>query len=338
VKASGEGSRSGGVTSRKQTLAHSPRSIRGLSGSSALLAILFLSTIASAEEPVCEDPRVRIEGRPDERWLEAIARACAGLEAMPDSDPTSRVRLVPAGRDLIVEVALEDGRSALRRVRDPASLMTTLDALLTLPPSPRLAEPAAPPAAPPPPANEHLDVERPQLPAAASPRIGFEVGAAVGGRIAGAQNYLSVAPGGFAAIRVDDWFLGIHARWDIIQRKSDVHVRDFEMDTVGAGVSIARRFRSDVAVIDVGIAPRLLVETQSFLTESGIEDADAQTDLRVGAFTRVSLGHAQLRPFVGLDAELSPARLRRDIRVGPELPVLPSWSAGFDVGVAWGQP
>jgi hypothetical protein len=308
-------------------------------GRATLLGLLFASTIANAEEVtvVCEDPRVRIEGPPQKRWMESIARACGVLEASPDSDATARVRLVPAGHDLIVEVALEDGRSAFRRVRDPALLAETLDALLTLPPPRR--EPVAPrlSGTHPSRANEQLGIDRSQPPPAMASRIEFEGGVAVGGRVAG-RGYLSVAPGGFARIRVDDWLLEISARWDVLQHKSDAHLNDFEMDTVGAGVSVARRFRSGAAIVDVGIGPRLLVETQSFRPPPGLEDADAKTDVRVGTFTCLSFGAAPLRPFVEIDAELSPGRLRRDIRVGPELPILPSWSAGLGVGVLWGRP
>jgi hypothetical protein len=128
----------------------------------------------------------------------------------------------------------------------------------------------------------------------------------------------------------------VSARWDIVEVKSGLHLSEFEMDTVGVGVSVARRLSTNFATFDIGISPRLLVETQSIHPQFNREDADAQTDVRLGAFTHAALGHRTLRPFVELDAELSPARIRRDIRIEPELPVLPSWSAGLGVGVLWG--
>jgi hypothetical protein len=287
---------------------------------------------------MCEDPRIQIEGQPSERWRDAITRSCAALSEMRDSDPTSRVRLVPAGDDLIVEVALEDGRSALRRVRDPGQLKSTLDALLTLPPA-RHTEPAAPPPAiaQAPSANEPVGPNPQRPPPAAPSSSGFEAGMSLGGRMA-ARTYLSIAPSAYAEARLDQLLLGISVRWDIVQVKNDVDLTDFEMTTVGAGFTVARRFRLDFADVDLGVEPRLLVETQSFRTETGVEDADSKTDLRIAAFSRLAFGHTPLRPFVVLDAELSPGRITRDIRVGPELPVLPSWSAGLGIGLAWSQP
>lgn len=289
---------------------------------------------------MCDDPRVRVDGAPAERWLDAIRRACAELAEMPDSDPTSRVRLSPAGKDLDVEVVLEDGRTALRRVRDPVRLKATLDALLTLPPSSRRAEAAPPPPSPAAPASNRseddgVDRTKPMPP---EPRLGFEVGVGVGGRFAGAQAYLSVAPNAYGALHIDDWLIGIGARWDVLQIKDDVGLSDFEMDTVGADLSVARRWHLGGWSLDIGASTRLLVETQSFRTPAGYEDTDAQTDLRLGPFARAELGRSSLRPMVALDGEISPGRIRRDIRVGPELPVLPAWSVGLSAGVAWGTP
>jgi hypothetical protein len=311
-------------------------------GGRLAIAVVLLSARAHAEEvgPVCEDPRVRIEGHPAESWPDAIARACTELADMPDSDPTSRVRLLPSGRDLIVEVTLEDGRTAVRRVRDPAKLKTTLDALLTLPPASRRIEaPVAPPSVSSP-SSVPSDEERASEPAHASPapRLAFEAGIAVGGRVAGAQAYLSVAPSGYAELRIDEWLIGIGARWDVFQTKSDVGLRHFEMDTVGADLFAARRFRADGWSADLGLSSRLLVETQSFHPERGKEDTDAQSDMRLGPFLRVSVGRGSLRPIFVLDGEVSPSRVRRSIRVDEEFPVLPSWSLGLSAGVAWGRP
>lgn len=275
---------------------------------------------------------------------------------MPDGDANARVRIVPAGPDLIVEVVLKDGRSTLRRVQEPSHLRTTLEALLTVPPelpappTPAGSSPAAlagRSAEPPPPqplVNEVGD-ERSPAPTkpSPSPNFGVEIGGAVGGRLAG-REYYSLAPAGFAQLRARDWLFGMTVRWDVLQWKSDVPVSNFEMETLGAGLSVARRFRPSYGLLDVGLSPRLLAETQSFQGRPGAspaeqdEEADTQTDVRLGAFVRTALSNAPLRLFVELDAELSPGRLRRDIRIHPALPPLPSWSAGIGLGVTWGEP
>jgi hypothetical protein len=108
-----------------------------VSQAAALACGFFLSSNALAEESetVCEDSRVRIQGRPDDRWIEPIVRACEELQLLPDRDPTAHVRILASAHELIVEVALNDGRSTLRRVRSPEALQSTLEALLTVPPA-----------------------------------------------------------------------------------------------------------------------------------------------------------------------------------------------------------
>jgi hypothetical protein len=146
-----------------------------------------------------------------------------------------------------------------------------------------------------------------------------------------------VAASAFAQIRANEWLFGMSTQWDAFQFKSDARVDNFEMETVGIGISVARRIHPGFGSFDVGMSPRLVAETQSFLTKT-IETADTHTDVRIGGFARTAFGHAPWRLFVGLDAELSPARLRRDIRIAPALPPLPSWSTGLSIGVLWGQP
>jgi hypothetical protein len=150
-----------------------------------------------------------------------------------------------------------------------------------------------------------------------------------------------LAPAGFAQLRAKDWLFGMSVRWDVLQLKSDVAVSNFEMETLAAGLSVARRFRPRFGQMDLGVSPRLVAETQSFQGTSAAEmgeQADTQTDVRIGSFARAAFGGAPLRFFMELDAELSPGRLRRDIRIHPALPPLPSWSAGIGLGVMWGEP
>lgn len=290
---------------------------------------------ADESETVCEDPRVRIHGRVHERWLEAIVRACEDLAAMSDGDPSARVRIVAAGRELVVEVALQDGRSTLRRVREPTALKGTLEALLTVPA--RSATPAPTPTPTPAPAPRFAKEVREHTPAPPPPGQGFgvEIGGALGGRVAGGQLYASVAPAAFAQLRANDWLFGMVARWDVFQTRTRASPVPFEMETVAAGLSIARRFNVQIGTVDIGASPRLLSEEQSFEGLSG-EKTVSQTDVRLGTFTRAAIGGAAVTVFLELDAEVSPGRIRRDVRLDPVLPLLPSWSAGFAAGVVWG--
>lgn len=256
---------------------------------------------------------------------------------MGDSDPTARIRIVPAGQDLIIEIVLKDGRSTLRRVQEPAALKGTLEALLVVPPAPA---PADKPASPIP--SVTLRTEAPAEKTVNAPpsqdattTFGVELGGGIGGRVSG-QGYLSLAGDGVARIRVRDWLFGLGVRWDAFQWKSDVALDNFEMETVGASISVARRLPTGFGSVDVGVSPRLVAETQSYLNKN-TEIADTQTDVRLGGFTRAAFGHSPWRLYVEADGEFSPGRLRRDIRIDPALPPLPAWSAGLNLGAIWGQ-
>ncbi len=258
---------------------------------------------------------------------------------MSDSDPSARIRIVPAGDDLIIEIVLKDGRSTLRRVQEPAALNGTLEALLVVPPAPAATEKQASPspsAAPPIEAPRDGSVNPPSAPDATT-TFGVELGGGIGGRLSG-QGYLSVETDGVARIRVRDWLFGLGVRWDAFQWRSGGALDNFEMETVGASLSVARRFPTGFGSVDVGISPRLVAETQSYVTTGGDEIADTKTDVRIAGLTRAVFGHSSWRLYLEADAELSPGRLRRDIRIDPALPPLPSWSGGLSVGVFWGQP
>jgi hypothetical protein len=278
--------------------------------------------------------------------MEAIERACADLATAPGADASAQVRIVPVDRDLSVEVTLADGRSASRRLATAESLRPTLEALLlvpTLAPAPRAraTEESAPPrelvftrAEDP-----GLGKPAPAAPAAspAEPTFGVDIGGAVGGRVAG-DSYLSVAPAAFAELRVGPWLVGTFLRWDVYQDKSAPLVTTFEMETVAAGLLVGHRTPLGFGNVDVGVSPRLVVETQTYETKAGEHTATSGTDVRLGAFGRLGLGKGTLRGFLELDAEISPGRVRRITRLDPLLPALPAWSAGLSLGLMWASP
>lgn len=313
----------------------------------ALVCAVAVTSAARADEAsICDDPRITVEGRVDARWLAPLARACERSRSSTDSDPTARVRVLAAGTDLILEVELEDGRSALRRVRQVERLGPTLEALLLLPPKVAAAVPvgpapaeAAPPAAAPPSPSAATTTPLPPSPEPRPPplALGVEIGGGLGVRVAGREAYLSLAPALFAHLRIGSWLIGLGARWEVFQSRVSLPAPGFEMETLGMGLSLARRFRPSFGTFDVGVEPRLLSETQSYLAKGG-EIADSQTDVRMGVFARLAVGDASLRFFTDLDFELSPGRIRRDIRIDAALPPLPSWSAGLAAGVVWGEP
>src|SRR6266545_346693 len=88
---------------------------------------------ALAGPSVCSDARVEIAAPLSPPWNERVLRMCEELAEMRDVDPSARLRLVPAGQDLLVEAVLEDGRTAQRQVHLTESLMLTVEALVLIP-------------------------------------------------------------------------------------------------------------------------------------------------------------------------------------------------------------
>ena len=310
----------------------------------AAIALAALSRSAWAAQPrlECDESRVRILGRPDERWLEPIRRACDQLVATPDVDTTAQVRIIPEDANLMVLVTTSDGRSTVRRVTNSDELAPTLQALLELPPPPVVRRP---PVAPAPPAPSTIEgppaYAAPPTGAAVSgselPRgFGVELGGAVGGRVSGGRGFVSLAPSISAQLRAGAWIFGIAARWEVLTW-GDSDVDSFEMETVAAGVFAAHRFHVGFIDLDVGGSPRFVAETQGYTAATGERSATV-TDIGLAAIVRATFGRSAVRVFTEIDAELFPDRLRRDIRTDPALPPLPAWSAGLGAGVAVGTP
>jgi hypothetical protein len=249
--------------------------------------------------------------------------------------------MVPAGGDLILDVTLKDGRATLRRVSELGTLKSTLEALMTVLPADSPVPTSSPTPAPPVvslAATQPSPSPNPTAPRAQPTSFGVEVGAGLGGRVAGAP-YVSIAPNLLAQIRVGHWLLGMQARWEFFQTKLGSKPEGFEMQTVGAGLSVGRRVESTIGSFDFGISPGLLAETQTYSTAQRIEFSDTQTDVRLGLYAKLAFGHGGgFRPFLVFDADLSPVRIRREIRLANELPPLAAWSLGSSLGVVWGDP
>lgn len=284
---------------------------------------------------------MKIEGTANERWSEALAHVCADVAAIRDRDPDAITRVVAKGDDVSIEVTLSDGRTARRSVQAPYALRGALEALLVLPPPPPMPAPAPPVAAPSPPPSDAREktapsaIESPPVSPASSRRTA-ELSVGTAGRVAGA-GILSVAPTAEASLFVGDWMLGLSARWEVVQSATAPRAHDFERDSAGAGLVVARRIGARGFDLDLGLSPRLVVETQSHEIDEEDENLSA-TDVRLGAFTRVTLGRGPIRPFAMFDMEVSPARLRRNVRLASQLPALPAWSAGLSLGLSWTTP
>jgi hypothetical protein len=164
-----------------------------------------------------------------------------------------------------------------------------------------------------------------------------EVGAVFVGRISRAPTYLSGGLGVHAGLRASAWLLALALRWEPAQAVATHVPPGFEMDSVGAGFMISRRVvRAGPADIECGVSSFLVGEIQS-LKLAGREKTDSEADIRIGLLARLLLGRSAWRWVLALETDISPLRLRRDLRVDPALPKLPNWSLGMSLGGAWGE-
>lgn len=286
---------------------------------------------------VCADPRVHVEGELDARWLAPVIDVCEQLGSMTDVDPSARLRIVAAGKDVIVEATLQDGRTAMRRITRPDDLRLTIEALVTLPPEPPKTAPSKETTTAP--LATTTAAQPAPNPTTAASMASIEIGVSGVGRVSGAPTYLTTGPTAYAGLRVDEWLLGVTARWDAYGRKAGGDFSGLEIDGIGAGFLLVRRVaRGSVASFDVGASALLLEDSQTYVTPAGDEKSGTSPDARVGLLGRLHVGSEHWRWIVTLDGEVSPSRLRRDIRIDPELPVLPKWSVGLGLGLRWGEP
>jgi hypothetical protein len=232
---------------------------------------------------------------------------------------------------------------ALRRIRSPDDLSTIVEALTVVIPEshPQNQEERGPPAI----ADNPRPVEpsrnappAPMRTPAAGQEIRVELGIGAEGRMSGAPTYLSAGGTGYAGLRPGAWLFAIIARWQPSEVPAKGAVAGFEMESAGAGFLVARRFlRTHALGVDAGATVLMLVDTQSVETRTPDEVGSA-ADARFGLLVRALLGAGAWRFAPSIDADLAPARIRRSIRIDPDLPPLPKWSIGLGLGVSWTEP
>ncbi|HVW24929.1 MAG TPA: hypothetical protein VHC69_06135 [Polyangiaceae bacterium] len=309
---------------------------------------LGFAGVADAAEPapVCADERISLEGELDAKWRAPIENLCARFGTMSDVDPSARIRLVAAGSELALEVTLGDGRVAHRTLRSPDDLITVLEALtLQIPGPPPENRPPPPPVVnapvPPEPATSSLPkgaVTRPPAVEGTSRRshyLGVEIGLAVEGRLSGSPAYLSLGGSAYAALRPDDWFFGVVARWQPSEVPASSSQPGFEMESAGAGFAVAHRLlKTGLLGLDAGATTMVLVDTQSLESRSP-DEIGASTAVRFGILARALVGRGSWKFAPSLDADIAPARLGHNARLDNALPPLPTWSIALAIGATW---
>jgi hypothetical protein len=164
-------------------------------------------------------------------------------------------------------------------------------------------------------------------------RVEFD--GAVIGRIERAPTYAAIGLEAYANLRSGPWMFGLGVRWDVLEFVLHSPPPAFLMNSVGAGLLVARRQALGAAAdLDLGANLLLLSQTQS--SELGpAETTESRADIRLGLLARALFGSPPWRWTLSLETDVSPARLRAATRLAPTFPVLPAWSVGAGLGAAW---
>lgn len=164
--------------------------------------------------------------------------------------------------------------------------------------------------------------------------IRVEFGAEVSGRLAWSPTYVSPALGLHVGFRIDHWMVGLDARSEPYQFPVGRSPSGFEMDGFGAGIFLTYRVFDERVGLDLG-ARAFLGEENQALEMDELANQASVVDVRAGVIARLLLGSAAPRWTIGLDAELSPMRLRREFKI---YQYLPGVSVGLAIGVALESP
>jgi hypothetical protein len=317
-------------------------------GHLAIVMLPFFSDVDPAHRLAvdCKNPRVVVDPAVDPRWRSSIERLCEELDDIKDADASVNLQIQARGADIVLDASLPDGRTTERLVSSPFALRGTVLGLVTLPPPIPAAAPIPAPAlasAPLTPSPAHaptapVRASTEPSPASVQPpprEPSIEVSAAAMGRVAGSPTtYLSTGVAASAGVRAASFLLGLTVRWDPFETILRSAPPGFEMENVGVGFIVTRRIAGAPA-LDVGATATLVEQAQSFTGATGAEVTKEQTEVRVGLTARALLGSGPLRSTILLEAEVSPSRIRREVRLDDVLPALPTWTLGVGFGGTW---
>ncbi len=310
---------------------------------------------ADAPEQRCAQVPMTVEGQLDSLWIDALARACAQLGAHSDVDREARLNMHAFGDELVIEATLSDGRNAVREVASPLALARVLEALLALPSAgtrpdadllgtgQHAPDAASAPDAP----NVRAAAAVEGEPASAAgggaeatrqarePRVlALRAGIALMGRVTEDSRF-SIGVQAQGGISIGAGELAVVARWEPAMEAPVGAPAGFESTAFGVGLLLGALLHpAPWAEFHMGVDVTIIERVES-AQEGADEIAGSHTDVRIGAMTRLEFGGSRVRPFVGLDAEISPLVAGRSVRIDPMLPSQTAWSVGMTLGLAW---
>ena len=310
---------------------------------------------ARAGERGCPSISVEADATVSDRWPDLPSRIHQSLDARDDVDACARINLRMADAVVIVEVALPDGRSAVRTVSRREDIVPALEALLLLPEAiaqattgefPQPSAPGLPAAAA---RGTRSEVEVTVLGHEASGsssannarHVRLDLSVAAGARIGSGQVGLDL--GVLSSVELGGWLVGFQGHVNRYFATSS-GTPDMPPDGAAAlelGVLAGRRLRFQAITLDLVAGPAVALHgtasssVQAAPTGTAVTQTSSNEPIpRLLASSRVSFGRSALRSFVEVDGEVGSTGPVSDPL--PSGPRLPAWTVGVAVGAAVG--
>ena len=322
------------------------------------LSAVVAAPLQAAEQP-CSTLSVEADRPTRARHPDLAERVQRTFSDRPDVEPCARVTLSLQEAAIEVEVALPDGRSALRSLDRPEDVVPTLEALLLVPdssslrptkarslPAAREAKPKARPTTArkvTPRAQDPVVDHGTALPVDESRRssLRIELSGALGVRAG--DSHLGAGLGLSSFLQISSWLVGFQARIDQYQGKGE------KVGVVEVGVLGGKRLDLDPFARDLVAGPAFTWQGTSMRsdvsaaadqggTENRRMDLVEETPLEARAFLGARLNfeaYSTFHAFMALDGEFALASKGDDSGAAPELP---RWTVGLSFGSTIGTP
>ena len=262
-------------------------------------------------------------------WMDAVAALRVDLAKLARAEcvvGTLTVDPTPSGARVVLHTV--DGREAAREVARPSALEAMSYGLVVTPVSSPVATSTAPPPA-------TTAAARPPVPTVEPPpstMFGLDVSLDGGVRVAFPT---SIAMPDFAFradVRANDWIVTATVRVAPTAAQLSAFVGGYAYNETSLALGVGRRFRIASTSLDLTAQAALVL-----MSEDGdvpVEEGGAPSELRVGACVRWLLfAKSRIRPNIALEGEIAPTALATPLRVGPDLPPLPTWTLGLRIGI-----
>lgn len=284
--------------------------------------------VAAADERVCS---VDVVAAPtlSSAWMDAVAALRIDLAKLARAEcviGTLTVDPTPNGVRVVLHTV--DGREAARDVARPSALEAMSYGLVVTPVSlPVTTSTTPPPATTAAARPQTLAVERPS-----STMFGLDVSLDAGARVAFPTSIVMPDFAFRADVRANDWIVTGTVRVAPTAAQLSALVGGYAYNETSLALGLGRRFHIASTSLDVTAQAALVLMSED--GDAPVEEGGAPSELRVGACVRWLLfAKSRLRPNITLDGEIAPTALVSPLRVGADLPPLPTWTLGLHIGL-----